>query len=99
MRERAASLQRTLADRAAQEQRAIRFILTELKEHILKELHQPEVVQLTLTGFSSEGHQQFDRIFRCWSGALSRSTARSLRKSRAESSVSPARSRDSFRRL
>ncbi len=61
MRERAASLQKTLADRAAQEQHDIRFILTELKENILKELRQPEVVQLTLAGFSSEERQQFDR--------------------------------------
>ena len=61
MRERAASLQKTLADRAAQEQRDIRFILTELKENILKELRQPEVVQLSLAGFSSEERQQFER--------------------------------------
>lgn len=61
MRERAVSLQKALADRAAQEQRDIRFILTELKESILKELRQPEVVQLQLAGFSTEERQQFDR--------------------------------------
>ncbi len=62
MRERADSLQRALADRAAKEQRDIRSILTELQESILKEIRQPEkVVQLQLIGFSTEERQQFDR--------------------------------------
>ena len=62
MRERADSLQRALADRAAKEQLDIRSILTELQESILKEIQQPEkVVQLQLAGFSTEERQQFDR--------------------------------------
>ncbi len=61
MRERAMSLQNTLAIRAKKEQDDIRAILTELKESIARELRQPEVVQLELAGFSQEEHQQYER--------------------------------------
>ncbi|MDQ2716480.1 MAG: DISARM system SNF2-like helicase DrmD [Chloroflexota bacterium] len=61
MRERSGSLQKALADRAAKEERDIRAILSELKESIMQELRQPEVVQLQLTGFSTEERQQYER--------------------------------------
>jgi hypothetical protein len=61
MRERAASLQKTLSIRAEKEQRDIRSILTELQESIRKELEQPAVVQLQFTGFSQDERQQYER--------------------------------------
>ena len=62
MREREQSLQRALADRAAKEQRDIQAILAELQASILKEIQRPaQVVQLQLTGFSTEERQQFER--------------------------------------
>jgi ERCC4-related helicase len=62
MRERSASLQRVLADRAAKEQHDIRAILSELQESIRRELHQAEgPTQLTLAGFSNDERQQFER--------------------------------------
>ncbi len=62
MRERAASLRRTLANRSNKEQRDIRAILTELKESIQRELQQPEgPVQLSLAGFTPEERQQAER--------------------------------------
>ncbi len=62
MNDRAKSLQKVLADRAAKEERDIRCILTELRASILKEIRQPEgYIQLELTGFSSEERQQFER--------------------------------------
>jgi len=62
MRERAGSLQKLLSDRATKEERDIRFILSELRASILKELHQPEgPLQLQLTGFSTEERQQVER--------------------------------------
>ncbi|GLV59776.1 helicase SNF2 family protein [Dictyobacter sp. S3.2.2.5] len=61
MGERTKSLQKKMADRAAKEQADITAILTELKENISKELEQPEVVQLELSGFSQEERQQFNR--------------------------------------
>ena len=62
MRERAASLRRTLANRSAKEQRDIRAVLQELQESIRRELHQPEgPIQLQLAGFSSEERQQAER--------------------------------------
>lgn len=63
MRERSTSLQNTLAIRARKEQDDIRTILSELKENILRELHQPAVVQLELSGFSQEERQQYERDF------------------------------------
>jgi hypothetical protein len=62
MRERSASLQRVLADRATKEERDITTILKELQESIRKELRQAEgVVQLQLSGFSLEEQQQVER--------------------------------------
>jgi S-adenosylmethionine synthetase len=61
MRERATSLQKTLAIRAEKEQRDIRSILVELQESIRKELSQPAVVQLQFTGFSQDERQQYER--------------------------------------
>ncbi len=62
MRERTGSLQKTLADRAAKEQRDITAILHELQESIFKEIRQPEgIVQLPLAGFSTEERQQVER--------------------------------------
>jgi hypothetical protein len=62
MRKRSASLQKVLADRAAQEERAITTILKELQASIWKELRQSEgIVQLQLTGFSTEERQQVER--------------------------------------
>ncbi|HVB24292.1 MAG TPA: DISARM system SNF2-like helicase DrmD [Ktedonobacteraceae bacterium] len=62
MRERTQSLQKTLADRADQEQRAITAILRELQESIRRELHQStQVVQLQLSGFSTDERQQYAR--------------------------------------
>ena len=61
-KEREQSLQRALADRAAKEQRDIQAILAELQASILKEIHRPtQLVQLQLTGFSTEERQQFER--------------------------------------
>jgi SNF2 family DNA or RNA helicase len=61
LQDRAASLERKLADRAAKEQRDITTILRELQKSIRQELDQPAVVQLVLTGFTGEEHQQYDR--------------------------------------
>lgn len=61
MRERSASLQKTLAMRAEKEQRDIRSILIELQQSIRNELQQPEVVQLQLGGFSQDERQQYER--------------------------------------
>lgn len=61
MRERTASLQNTLAMRARKEQDDIRAILSELKANILRELHQPDIVQLEFAGFSHEERQQYER--------------------------------------
>ncbi len=61
MRERATSLQKTLAIRSDKEQRDIRSILIELQESIRKELSQPAVVQLQFTGFSQDERQQYER--------------------------------------
>ena len=61
LQDRAASLGRKLADRAAKEQRDITTILRELQNSIRQELDQPAVVQLVFTGFTSEEHQQYDR--------------------------------------
>jgi superfamily II DNA/RNA helicase len=61
MRERSASLQKTLAARAEKEQRDIRGILIELQQSIRNELQQPEVVQLQLGGFSQDERQQYER--------------------------------------
>ena len=62
MRDRSASLQKVLADRAAKEQRDMHSILTELQESIIAEIRQPEkVVQLQLISFSADERQQFDR--------------------------------------
>ena len=61
MRERSASLQKTLAARAEKEQRDIRSILIELQQSIRNELQQPEVVQLQLGGFSQDERQQYER--------------------------------------
>jgi len=48
MRDRTAGLQRDLERRAREETRSITAVLTELRGSILKELHQPEVLQLAL---------------------------------------------------
>jgi len=62
MREREASLQKALADRATKEQRDMQTVLAELQHSILKEIQRPaQVVQLQLTGFSTEERQQFER--------------------------------------
>jgi SNF2 family DNA or RNA helicase len=62
MQEREESLQKKLADRAAKEQHDISSILAELRSSILKEIERPaQMVQLQLTGFSSEERQQFER--------------------------------------
>ena len=62
MQEREESLQKKLADRAAKEQHDISSILAELRSNILKEIQRPaQVVQLQLTGFSTEERQQFER--------------------------------------
>jgi S-adenosylmethionine synthetase len=61
LQDRAASLSRKLADRAAKEQRDITTILRELQNSIRQELDQPAVVQLVFTGFTGEEHQQYDR--------------------------------------
>jgi ERCC4-related helicase len=62
MRERSASLQKMLADRADKEERDITAILKELQASIIKELRQSEgVVQLQLNGFSFEERQQAER--------------------------------------
>jgi hypothetical protein len=62
MQEREESLQKNLADRAAKEQHDISSILAELRSNILKEIQRPaQVVQLQLTGFSTEERQQFER--------------------------------------
>ena len=62
MRARSASLQKTLADRAAKEQQDIRAILYELQTQIQQQIKRAETPQqLTLEGFSSEEQQQFAR--------------------------------------
>lgn len=62
MRDRSESLQKTLAERAEKEQRDIRLVLSELQQSILKELREPEgVMQLELTGFSTEERLQVER--------------------------------------
>ena len=61
MRERATSLQKTLAIRAEKEQRDIRSILIELQESIRRELERPAVVQLQFAGFSQDERQQYER--------------------------------------
>ncbi|GER90556.1 helicase SNF2 family protein [Dictyobacter vulcani] len=61
MGERSKSLQKKMTDRADKEQKDITAILTELKNNIIKELQQPEVVQLSLSGFSHEERQQINR--------------------------------------
>ncbi|BCL80110.1 helicase SNF2 family protein [Ktedonobacteria bacterium brp13] len=61
MRDREESLKRTLAVRAEKEQGEIRFILTELQQNIRKEIQQPEVVQLEMTGFSTDERKQYER--------------------------------------
>jgi ERCC4-related helicase len=58
MRERANSLQKKLAERAETEQKHISTILRELQGSILKELQQPDVVQLTMEGFSEDEREQ-----------------------------------------
>lgn len=57
--ERAKSLQRDLASRAEKEANDITAILTELRDSIIKELDEPEVVQLEL--FSNAEKEQFER--------------------------------------
>jgi Superfamily II DNA/RNA helicases, SNF2 family len=61
MTERTFSLQKKMAGRAEKEQDDITKILTELKTNIEQELAQPEVVQLSLTGFSNAERQQINR--------------------------------------
>ena len=62
MRERASSLQKTLADRAAKEEQDIRAILSELQSHILQEIRQGSAPrQLALEGFSTEEQDQLKR--------------------------------------
>jgi ERCC4-related helicase len=61
MNDRAASLQKKLADRAAKEVHDISAILTELQQSIRQEIHSPEVVQLQLEGFSTDERQQYER--------------------------------------
>ncbi len=61
MRERTNGLQKFLAERAEKEMSDITTILTELRVTILAELHQPEVVQLQLAGFSTTEQEQFER--------------------------------------
>jgi ERCC4-related helicase len=61
MHKRARDLQKKLADRSAKEQQDIRTILTELKTNIERELKQPEVIQLTLSGFSEDERNQAKR--------------------------------------
>jgi SMC interacting uncharacterized protein involved in chromosome segregation len=61
MRERTASLERSLAERAEQEVAAITAILTELRHSILAQLDAPAVQQLEL--FSSSEREQLERDF------------------------------------
>ena len=61
MRERTSGLQKFLAERAEKEMQDITTILTELRTTILAELHQPEIVQLQLAGFSTAEQEQFER--------------------------------------
>ena len=62
MSDRARSLQKVLADRAAKEEHDMYTILTELRESILREIRPSEgPIQLELTGFSTEERQQFER--------------------------------------
>lgn len=61
MARRAKSLQKDLGVRAEKEQRDIRTILGELQQSIRQELKRPDVVQLQLTGFSSEEREQAQR--------------------------------------
>jgi len=58
-RERAASLERTLADRGEQEVANITAVLQELRRTILMELKEPEVQQLAL--FSDDEREQYRR--------------------------------------
>ena len=60
-RERTNGLQKFLAEQAEKEMNDITTILTELRSTILAELHQPEVVQLQLAGFSTAEQEQFER--------------------------------------
>ena len=61
MRERTDGLHKFLAERAEKETHDIVAILEELRATILNELHQPEVQQLELTGFSTAEREQFER--------------------------------------
>ena len=61
LEDRASSLHRKLADRAAKEQRDITTILRELQSSIRQELVRPNVVQLELFSFTGEERQQYDR--------------------------------------
>ncbi len=58
-KERGASLRRSLNDRAEKEASDSTAILTELRNAIQKELHQPETLQLTL--FTTPEREQFER--------------------------------------
>ncbi len=62
MRDRTEGLQKLLAERADKEAGDITTILTELRNTILAEMHQPEgVTQLQLAGFSTPEREQFER--------------------------------------
>jgi len=61
MRERTNGLQKLLAERADKEMNDITTILSELRNNILAELRQPEIVQLQLAGFTSAEQEQFER--------------------------------------
>ena len=61
MRERAASLNNFLEERAHKERQDITTILNELRDRILAELRQPEIEQLQLAGFSTAEREQFER--------------------------------------
>jgi superfamily II DNA or RNA helicase len=61
MKERTSSLQHFLEERAQKEMQDITAILSELRDHILAELRQPEIEQLQLAGFSTTEREQFER--------------------------------------
>ena len=61
VKERNASIQRTLSARAEKEAKDIESILTELKKSIEAELKDPAYIQPTLEGFDDLEHERFER--------------------------------------
>jgi len=61
VKERNASIQRTLSARAEKEAKDIESILTELKRSIEAELKDPAYIQPTLEGFDDPEQERFER--------------------------------------